>query len=134
MIGLDNYEDKEFVLSFLQSLREKQKNNPDYLVYCKVKLYSAFEMGIKIIPFLVHPLVVQISNFFEDLKVIESKKEVLKLVEEVIIYETSSSLNKTFLSTEDLNLLIAKYRELNDSVTIEAPTIKPIPNLSERFS
>ena len=134
MIRLDNYEDKEFVLSFLQALREKQKNNPDYLVSCKVKLYSAFDLDLRIISFLVHPLAIQIVNFFDESSILETKQEILDLMKEVIIYETSSTLKQICLSTEDLNLLISKYRKLNNPITIEAPPVKTIPNLSERFS
>jgi len=127
---ITSYDTKESIISFFKIIRNFQEIYPDKIIVCPIKLHDIIKYDLFINNFLIHPKVLIQSEYTEIIESVNTKNDLLKLIEQVIIYETNSTLEKTYLSSEELIDLIKSYRFieknvllLDNSYTIEVPNI-----------
>jgi len=134
MIEINTKEEQKFIRDYFLEVRRIQIENSDVLVYSCISLYHIFEFDLKIISFLLHPEVLHFKKFTDKIELLANSYKLKKIMEKVILYETSESIKNTFMSTEDLNHLISSYRKLSNTKPMELPIVKSLPEVSDDFS
>lgn len=114
MIYIENEKQHKQVLDFFIEFNKKQTEmeTDDMFVYPSIAISAAVKFKILIDELMLHPFVLKKRKFFEPALTINSKKDVVKILAEIIERELLIEDEKPFVSEKNLKKIIKAHKRL----------------------